>query len=90
MDAFPEYRKEVIFSYDKKKYPFVDLVQQMYETTEALEFVHKLDENASKAGYIEFGNDQGTFLHKKFYNSPLFEDFKILYRQWIAEVIGIL
>lgn len=82
------WQKEFLFSYDTNEYPFVELVQQMLETTDCLEHTHLLDKDSTKEGYIVFGNDQGTPLHKKFYQSYLFENFKALYKKWMEEVIG--
>ena len=80
----------IFFSYPQDDFPFVEIVTRMFDANEPLEYIHKLDEESSQPGYVVFDNDQGTLFHKTFYNSPLFDEFKMIYKKWIKQVIGTL
>lgn len=80
-------REERFFTYDIDRFPFRDILFQIFGVSD-LETIHQTVEGCTEQGYVKFENDQGTYFHKTFYNSPLFHEFLKIYESWIQQVIG--
>lgn len=89
MGSFEALRSEAYLKYDAEKYDFRSLVSRMLEWDEPLSELHKsLPNEGRDFPRVTFENDQSTLFHKKFYQSPFFDEFIVFYHRFIREVIG--
>ena len=54
------------YSYDTKKYPFIDLIQDLYEVSD-LKNIHILKPELLPQEELNFNNEASTDFHKLFY-----------------------
>lgn len=80
-------RQEEIFSYDTSRYDFRGMLQKIFDF-EDLSQLHKLVPESSEPNYLKFENDQATWYHKHYYNSPHLPELLALYEKFVKEVIA--
>ena len=85
--SLEELLREEVLSYDSEKYDFASIVRRIFGV-EDLSKVHELVPEASHPNYVVFENDQGTWFHKQYYNSPLLPELLELYERFIKEVVA--
>eukprot|EP01089_Gocevia_fonbrunei_P017638 TRINITY_DN577_c0_g1_i1.p1 TRINITY_DN577_c0_g1~~TRINITY_DN577_c0_g1_i1.p1 ORF type:complete len:229 (-),score=38.83 TRINITY_DN577_c0_g1_i1:87-773(-) len=85
--SFGELKNECMFSYDPNKYDFVTVLKKIFNFEE-LSQLHTTWPESTKAGYVEFSNDQGTAFHKMYYNSPHLPEFLDVYERFVKEIIA--
>lgn len=73
--------REEILTYSLKDYNFRAVFQKIFEY-EDLENIH-LSNTTSIEGALDFRDDQSTYYHKKFYNSPHLKEFEALYIKFV-------
>ena len=79
------------YSYDTKKYPFIDLIQDLYEVSD-LKNIHILKPELLPQEELNFNNEASTDFHKLFYkklNNNWIEFIKI-YENFVRNEIGAL
>ena len=79
----------LIFKYDRVKYNFFDKIQEIFKLKISLEAIHTLSSTNTNEQVL-FSNDTTTELQKHFYNSDLYNDFCILYYDFVKNEIGKL
>jgi hypothetical protein len=88
---FEELKKEEIFEFDTEKYPLLQAFRRIFEEwpeEEELGQIHRLVPESTQEGYVEFKNDQATWFHKKYYNSPYLPQFLEIYTRLVKELIS--
>jgi len=79
--------QEKVFSYDTEKYDFLSIMHKIFGA-EDLSRLHELVPEASQPNFLDFQNDQGTWFHKTYYNSPFLPELLELYRRFVTEEIA--
>lgn len=79
----------LIFKYNRIKYNFFDKIQEIFKLKISLEAIHTLSSTNTNEQVL-FSNDTTTELQKHFYNSDLYNDFCILYYDFVKNEIGKL
>ncbi|KAL6070356.1 Streptomycin biosynthesis protein StrG [Balamuthia mandrillaris] len=96
-----ELREELIFSFDTKEYDFISVLRKIFgldqagdeggeseaSASERLSRVHTLVEGSTAANYVSFENDQATWFHRRYYQSPHLPELLDVYERFIREVI---
>ena len=76
------------FSYDTNKYDFVKIIKKIFDDLQfPIEKLHMYIENSINQEQITIDNDTSTMFHKKYYNSPYYNEMIILYQHFIKEVV---
>jgi len=79
--------QEKVFSYDTEKYDFLSIMHKIFGVDD-LSRLHELVPEASQPNFLDFQNDQGTWFHKTYYNSPFLPELLELYRRFVTEEIA--
>lgn len=87
MAQFADLRTEEYLSYPTERYPFRELLRRMLEYDD-LDHLERSLPPGVEFPPVTFENDQSTYFHKKFYGSPLLDDFLALYHRFVREQVA--
>jgi len=88
---FTELKKEAFITYDTEKYDFRTLLQKIFGLeNKDLALIHQLVPESSAPSFLTEENDQQTWFHETYQNSPHFAQLKTTYRLFVREVIAPL
>lgn len=76
------------FQYNIKQYNFQEVLRKIFDDwTEPIENLHKYFENSESLTQITIDDDTKTNFHKKYYNSPYYNELINLYYTFLREVV---
>jgi len=77
-----------IFNYDIKKYKFEECLKKIFDNWgDSITQLYKYYNNTDNYAQIEIENDTKTEFHKKFYNSPYYNEFLEIYYSLVREEV---
>ncbi|KAL6077201.1 Fe2OG dioxygenase domain-containing protein [Balamuthia mandrillaris] len=85
--SFEELKEEEIMEWDTSRYDFAGLIRRIFDIEE-LDRLHTLIPESTERGFLTVTNDQSTWFHRKFYDSPLLQEFTSLYQRFVKECIA--
>ncbi len=80
---------EAVYTYPTELYPFNDLMKKVLQvpSTCSLDKIHTLVQGSDSWEQIRFDNDTSTYFHKKYYQSPHYQEFIDLYKKFLQEYL---
>lgn len=84
---FSELKQEELLYFDPQRYDFLSTLHKIFDTDD-LSRLHELVKGASEPHFIDFENDQGTWFHKTYYNSPHLPELLDIYERLVKEIVA--
>jgi ectoine hydroxylase-related dioxygenase (phytanoyl-CoA dioxygenase family) len=78
---------ESIFAYDGAAFKFQEILKKTFGCDD-LNYVHKTVPESENMPLLTFENDQSTVFHRRYYDSPLLDEFLAEYRRFVYQVVS--